>query len=427
MMYLILVNLSLILFFGVYYIVFRRLTFFHWNRIFLIGAALLSIFLPLLQYIELSTHSTVIQSEGIREIIQLAPIHLSIHEGQEGAKLSWVNIFGLIYFIGVIGSLCNLALRYLQVRKMLNGQLQSNQSFSFFNRVVVAKGGVGENIVRQHEEVHVAQGHSYDILLLEFVRVFCWFNPICHYYLAELKFQHECLADKVCATDKIHYAELLVANVMNIKPELLVHEFSNDSILKRRIQMLFKKPTKGNKYLYYLFAAPVVAIVIVGTLFSNASIAKTVENNSLTSIEQRIDRNLVNTVNQQQKNARIVLKQRADTTKQKNKDEDLLFNSVEIPPEPIDGIAEFRVWIANNYKYPQEAIDAGVKGQMIIGYIVDKEGVLSDFKIIKDLGYGTGEALIDVLQKAKPWRPGIQNGKKVRVAYQLPMTLNLEP
>ncbi|MCY4778136.1 M56 family metallopeptidase [Sphingobacterium sp. UT-1RO-CII-1] len=427
MMYLILVNLSLILFFGVYYIVFRRLTFFHWNRIFLIGAGLLSIFLPLLQYLELSPHNTVIQSEGIREIIQLAPIHLSIHEGEGGTKLSWLNILLLIYLIGVIGSLCNLALRYLKVRKMLNGQLQSSQSFSFFNRVVVAKGGIGENVIRQHEEVHVMQGHSYDIILLEFVRVFCWFNPICHYYLEEMKFQHECLADKVCATDKIQYAELLVANVMNIKPELLVHEFSNDSILKRRIQMLFKKPTKGNKYLYYLLAVPVVVLVIVGTLFSNASIAKTVQNNSLVSINQRADSNLAYTPNQQQKEARIVFKQPADTTKQKNKDEDLLFNSVEIPPEPIGGISEFRVWVSNNYKYPQEAIDAGVKGQIIIGFIVDKEGVLSDFKVVKDLGHGTGEALIDALKKAKPWRAGIQNGRKVRVEYQLPMTLNLEP
>ncbi|MCY4780843.1 TonB family protein [Sphingobacterium sp. UT-1RO-CII-1] len=109
-----------------------------------------------------------------------------------------------------------------------------------------------------------------------------------------------------------------------------------------------------------------------------------------------------------------------------NADLDKVFNSVEIPPDPVGGINAFRTWVQNQYQYPQGAIDAGVKGQIVVSFVVERDGSLTDIKIVKDLSYGTGQALVNVLKKAKPWKPGVQNGRKVRVNYQLPMTLNLQ-
>lgn len=102
-----------------------------------------------------------------------------------------------------------------------------------------------------------------------------------------------------------------------------------------------------------------------------------------------------------------------------------IFQSVEIQPEPPGGIDAFRKWIGANYDYPQSAIDAGVKGTVQVTFVVEKDGSLTDIKVGRDLSYGTGQAAINVLKRAKKWSPGIQNGRPVRVAYSLPIRLDL--
>lgn len=104
---------------------------------------------------------------------------------------------------------------------------------------------------------------------------------------------------------------------------------------------------------------------------------------------------------------------------------DEIFTAVEVQPEPPGGMAAFRKWIADNYQYPSGAIDAGVKGTVQVSFVVERDGSLTDVKVARDLSYGTGQAAITMLKKAKKWSPGIQNGRPVRVAYTLPIRLDL--
>ncbi|MFZ4862722.1 energy transducer TonB [Sphingobacterium sp. Mn56C] len=104
---------------------------------------------------------------------------------------------------------------------------------------------------------------------------------------------------------------------------------------------------------------------------------------------------------------------------------DEIFESVEIQPQPPGGMEQFRKWISENYQYPQGAIDAGVKGTVLVSFVVEKDGSLTDVKVVRDLSYGTAQAAINMLKKAKKWQPGIQNGRPVRVAFQLPIRLDL--
>ncbi len=105
---------------------------------------------------------------------------------------------------------------------------------------------------------------------------------------------------------------------------------------------------------------------------------------------------------------------------------DQIFQSVEIDPQPPGGMAAFMKWVGDNYDYPQAAIEAGVNGQVQVSFVVERDGSLTDLKIVRDLKYGTGDAALKLLQKAKKWSPGIQNGRPVRVAYTLPIRLNLQ-
>ena len=102
----------------------------------------------------------------------------------------------------------------------------------------------------------------------------------------------------------------------------------------------------------------------------------------------------------------------------------MTFTSVEIMPEPIGGMPEFINWIANNYNFPQSALDNQLKGVIQVKFVVEKDGSLSSFEIIRDMGFGTGKEAVRLLQKAKKWNPGIQNGVPVRVTFNLPIRLS---
>src|SRR5690606_4683387 len=105
---------------------------------------------------------------------------------------------------------------------------------------------------------------------------------------------------------------------------------------------------------------------------------------------------------------------------------DQIFTAVEANQERNSGLNVFCARAGRKSCYPQGAIDAGVKGQVVVSFVVERDGRLTDIKVIKDLSYGTGTAAVNVLKKAKPWKPGIQNGRPVRVAYTLPIPLNLQ-
>ncbi len=106
-------------------------------------------------------------------------------------------------------------------------------------------------------------------------------------------------------------------------------------------------------------------------------------------------------------------------------DDILNFASVDIIPEFPGGMRKFYEYVAQNYNYPATARAQNVSGRVTLSFIVEKDGDLSSIKVLKDLGYGTGEEAVRLLQNSPKWSPGIQNGKSVRVAYTLPITLNL--
>jgi len=107
-------------------------------------------------------------------------------------------------------------------------------------------------------------------------------------------------------------------------------------------------------------------------------------------------------------------------------DFDGTFTTVEIMPVPTEGMPAFIKWIAANYTFPQAAMDNNVKGLIQVKFVVEKDGSLSSIEVLRDMGYGTGKEAVRLLQKAKKWNPGIQNGIPVRVTFSLPIRLSLE-
>jgi hypothetical protein len=93
---------------------------------------------------------------------------------------------------------------------------------------------------------------------------------------------------------------------------------------------------------------------------------------------------------------------------------------IEVKPEFPGGLIGFDSFIKQNYIKPTDK----VKGKIHVTFIIEKNGSLSDIKILRDIGYGTGAEAIRVLKTSPKWTPGIQNNKQVRVLYSLPITVN---
>ncbi|MFV8270806.1 energy transducer TonB [Flavobacterium sp. GT2N3] len=93
---------------------------------------------------------------------------------------------------------------------------------------------------------------------------------------------------------------------------------------------------------------------------------------------------------------------------------------IEVKPDFPGGINKFYKFVGDNYQTPEED---GLKGKVYVTFVVEKDGSLTDIKVIRDIGYGTGKEAIRVLKKSPRWSPGVQNGKPVRVLYSLPITI----
>jgi len=97
------------------------------------------------------------------------------------------------------------------------------------------------------------------------------------------------------------------------------------------------------------------------------------------------------------------------------------FMVVERQPEPIGGMSAFYEHIRKNLNYPRMALKAGVGGVVEVEFTVNVDGRLTDFKVVKGLGFGLDEEAIRVLSNAPRWNPGKQRGVPVKVRMRAPI------
>src|SRR5450432_1992025 len=108
-----------------------------------------------------------------------------------------------------------------------------------------------------------------------------------------------------------------------------------------------------------------------------------------------------------------------------NTDYDKTFTKVEIESEYPGGIAAWLRYLNKNLVYPEEASSAEIQGQVVVQFVVDKEGVVSDVEALsgpKELQ----DAAVRVIRKSGAWKPAIQNGRKVKSIKRQPINFKLE-
>lgn len=109
----------------------------------------------------------------------------------------------------------------------------------------------------------------------------------------------------------------------------------------------------------------------------------------------------------------------------KNKPTQTVYTAIEAAPEYPGGAKAFYKYIAKNLRYPEAAITLGLSGEVVVSFIIEKDGEVSTVTPVSCLGAGCESEAARVISAAGSWQPGIQNGRPVRVQYRVPITFNV--
>ena len=268
-------SFCLIVFYTFYHLVLRKETFFQINRLYLLITPFLAIVIPLLN-IELEPIAQEFQSNFDRIVFPIIEesnaVETIIWEAPKTRQLSIKDIAFWVYWLGVllmgtqlIFGLIRLlySIRRSKIEVKGNYKVVANSNFpasSFFSYVFWNQKEMTqeEQLVWQHELVHVKQWHSLDVLLMEVWVIIKWFNPLIYFFRKSLRITHEYIADQYVSQQigsKYEYALYLA----KVKEQHGNHPYVNNfaQLLKKRLLMLSRKPSQNWKMTKYFLSVPV--------------------------------------------------------------------------------------------------------------------------------------------------------------------------
>ena len=388
-------------------------TFHRLNRILIIGCLIMSFAIPLVHFTG-GTNPTV---DMVRQAVQLPEVLIN-GDAKEQSVWSWADIMTCIYIIGVVAIFTMTVVQTVRLTRQLRQceHITDNRGntvvltdcatspFCLFHYIVMSRDDYANNrsYILTHEQEHIRLGHSIDLVVLQVATIIQWFNPFVWLIGKNLKAIHEFEVDEAVLNkgiDATQYQKFLVIKAVGNRLQPFANNLNKES-LKRRIIMMNQKKSNRWMMLKALFVIPVATLAV--SVFANTSDMSNMANAVSTTA------NTLSTTNVQ--------------TKQSDKK---IFRVVEEMPKFKGGDAKLMEFLMMNMKYPESAIKAKQQGRAIVGFVVRKDGTVSDVYIEKSTGYDVldNEAM-RVVKSMPAWEPGKQKGKPVNVKYFVPITFS---
>jgi len=420
--YLLQVNIYLVIFYAFYKLVLDKETYFTLNRIYLIAAGIFSLTIPFMKA-EWLMGGAATRSIGISaEQLNMLVANVS-NAADTSARFNWAGLAAVIYVSGMVFFAARLLIRLFTVRRLLRS-VPAGTAFSFLRKKMIDNSLPGLETIHRHEEIHIRQYHTLDVLFFELLSIPVWCNPIIYLYKSAIKNIHEYLADEQAARfqgDKAAYGMLLLSKAFGVEESALTNNFFTSSMIKKRIFMLHKQRSKKTAILKYGLFLPLFAIML---LFSSATISSNEE-----------IRALANEVTFKLGEANIRAAGSTAAPKGPVSKKPIQLNTVgkERAGAPTDttspsfpgGMKAFYKYLSENARYPEEARKNNVKGKVFLSFIVEEDGALGEIKVEKGLGSGTDEEALRLLGNSPKWTPGYKGNQPVRVQYHLPVNFSL--
>lgn len=436
---------------AVFYLFYRLLlskeTFHRFNRIALLGVMVLSCLLPLIQVTVKEASPVNMQVMSMEDLLLMYQWNSGVTMVEEGSHmLRWQGMLVLVYFAGLLFVIARhlwslgrmlILIRHSRCEKLDHGvrlviHHRPIAPFSWMRYIVISETDLkeGGHYILVHEQAHIRLRHSWDLLLTELCAWVQWFNPAIWLLKQELQNIHEYEADEEVLRQGIQakeYQMLLIKKAVGARLYSIANSF-NHSSLKKRITMMIRKKSNPWARAKYLYVLPLAAVTVAA--FARPEISQpldeisSVKVNDLSAVlETYADKNVSNPAEKD-------LQSKADSTTQKvvtpAASGNQPFDVVEQMPEFPGGMRAGLEFMARNLKYPTKAQEAGKQGRVIVQFIVQKDGSLSDLHVLRAVDPWLDAEAIRVISIMPKWKPGMQDGKAVAVKYTMPVTFALE-
>ena len=426
--YLLPIALGLMVLWVAYRLLFTNSNRFQFNRFYLLSAMLFSLALPLFGFLMGQNSPQVVAfKQNLLGGFMLKEITISYGEPTAVTlpevevatptriHFSLWQVLGVIYLIGVavtallflfkMGKLVAMIIR--SPKRKMDGYTmvfthKEHGPYSFFRYAFFTDENVNPDIIR-HELSHISHHHSWDILMVELMKIFQWFNPFIYFYKRELQSLHEYIADDdVVATgaDKRNYMMLILQQCTAVDFSDMSNNFSL-ILTKKRIKMITKHEKAKGFWWKLLATLPVLALLLIVNARASAQQAKQTEQTAYETIIK-------------------------DATDVKMVNNDSIYQMVEVMPEFPGGTAKMMDYLSKNIKYPEEAKEKGISGRVFLSFVIEKDGAVSNVKVAKGIGKECDDEALRVVKAMPKWKPGLMKGKPVRVNYMLPIFFKLD-
>lgn len=113
------------------------------------------------------------------------------------------------------------------------------------------------------------------------------------------------------------------------------------------------------------------------------------------------------------------------TSTAQTKKNNMVFDIVEVMPQYPGGQIAMLKYIMENIKYPEQAMKEGIQGRVTVRFIVEKDGSISDVRPVLSVHPLLNKEAVRVVESMPKWSPGKQNGKPVRVRFNVPVMFKL--
>lgn len=425
-LYFIKVNAALVVLYFFYKLLFNKDTFFGLRRLMLILIYITAFTYPLLNvsgWMPTENNVTGQIASALYQKILPETIIFS-NATSEHSVYSWIKtILTGIYIAGIVILLTRTLLEVCKTcivlhhstKVAINGVRvcvadKKQEPYSFFKWICIYPDMHTAKEIKEilvHEQTHVRELHSADILLAQIAIILCWFNPFAWFIRNEMRINHEYLADREVIENghdkKTYQYHLLGLEHTQLAAANLHNNFSVLP-LKNRIKMLNRKRTRNimkNKYLMFI---PVTALLVLFSNCTNTANEESTKENEKAEVKF------------------IPAEIESDTTDIANE----VFDVVEKMPEFKGGNQALMNYLTANIKYPKEAENKNVQGRVIVQFVVNTDGSIVEAKIARSIDPQLDEEALRVVNEMPKWKPGTQKGKPVRVKYTVPIVFRLK-
>ena len=279
MLYVIKAAITLALLYSCFFIFLSKETFHRFNRCMLVGIMLVSLFMPMFHFT--TSHPTTLNEEVyiVQNYIEHDTTPIIVTE-QQAQGITWIQALTWIYMAGVVLMLILTLVQATSLIRFMSSGVRHTDSqgntvilhnndvppFSIFRYIVMSVKDYesSRQYILTHEQEHIRLGHTYDLLLLQGMKTLMWFNPFIWFLSRDLKAVHEYEADQAVINQGIDaksYQQLLVMKVVGNRLQPFTNNLNHGS-LKKRIVMMYQKPSNRWLMLKALCAIPVAALTI---------------------------------------------------------------------------------------------------------------------------------------------------------------------